>query len=355
MYDQDGGRYVAEFDAAASVPLRESKPYDRKVVYVCAEFKNEFGTSGAGGVQIAATYAHAVAHGDAYKAVRDVSCCATILISVSGPPSRNMSGSATDMEAHIVYVAKILQSIRAAVRTLHDSYEVLSIKPIANSISHAPPHPTPVDEASNRALLSDLRFVDRFDYLGRQYQCADGRIVEEFSRSLFRARLGSNGDGSEVLVKFCFRYGEEAHRLLAAHEPPLAPRLHACVPLLGGVTMVVMDIVPGFEDNVSLDKSAQLPSETMDDIKTALEVLHGAGLVHGDVRRPNVVAVPRGDSGQMGAMLIDFDWAGENGKVLYPSRLNPDVDWAQGAQPGYPIQREHDWEMWRKLKMLVVC
>lgn len=259
------------------------------------------------------------------------------------------------MEARIVYVAKILQSIRAAVRTLHDSYEVFSMKPIANSISHALPHPTPVDEAINRALLSDLRFVDRFDYLGRQYQCADGRIVEEFSRSLFRARLGNNGDGSEVLVKFCFRYGEEAHRLLAAHEPPLAPRLHACVPLLSGVTMVVMDIVPGFEDNVSLDKSAQLPSETMDDVKTALEVLHGAGLVHGDVRRSNVMAVPRGDSGQMGAMLIDFDLAGENGNVLYPSRLNPDVDWAQGAQPGYPIQREHDWEMWRRLKMLVVC
>lgn len=69
MYDQDGGRCVAEFDAAASVPLRESKPYDRKAVYVCAEFKNELGTSGAGGVQIAATYAHAVAHGDAVSAL----------------------------------------------------------------------------------------------------------------------------------------------------------------------------------------------------------------------------------------------------------------------------------------------
>ncbi len=127
------------------------------------------------------------------------------------------------------------------------SYEALSSKPILNSIGHVLPRPTPTDEASYRTLLSNLHFINRFDYLGQQYPLPDGRMFEDFSRALFCAHLDRDGDRSEVLVKFCFRYSGEAHRLLAEHEPPLAPPLRECVPFLGGITMVIMDIIPPFE------------------------------------------------------------------------------------------------------------
>jgi hypothetical protein len=43
------------------------------------------------------------------------------------------------------------------------------------------------------------------------------------------------------VVKFTAQYHPEAHHLLAAEG--LAPVLHACVPVCGGLFMVVMDRV----------------------------------------------------------------------------------------------------------------
>ncbi|OSD07641.1 hypothetical protein PYCCODRAFT_1422288 [Trametes coccinea BRFM310] len=163
--------------------------------------------------------------------------------------------------------------------------------------------------------------------------------------SLFRARL----HGEPVPVKFCFRYGEHAHRVLATHDPPLAPKLHACVPLVGGPIMVIMDIVPGGKTAwKQYGKTQPLPDPVADDIETALAVLGEKGLVHGDVRRPNVMTVQRAD-GKTGGMLIGFDWAGKDGEVCYPSSLK-DVDWQPCVQPAQPIRPAHDWEMWRALK-----
>lgn len=161
--------------------------------------------------------------------------------------------------------------------------------------------------------------------------------------------MGSAADGPEVVVKFCFRYGEAAHRLLADREPPLAPKLHRCVPLLGGVTMVVMDIAPGFDDFETTQVNFKLPSATLADIRTAVAELHSAGLVHGDVRRPNVVAAQRGD-GEIGGMLIDFDWAGEEGRVRYPAALNGGLGWASGVHAGSLIKCAHDDGMVEKLE-----
>ncbi|CDO74292.1 hypothetical protein BN946_scf184699.g1 [Trametes cinnabarina] len=91
----------------------------------------------------------------------------------------------------------------------------------------------------------------------------------------------------------------------------------------------------------------------MEDVKTALEVLHAKRLVHGDIRRPNIIPVRRDPENPVeiitGAMLVDFDWAGEEGKVYYPILLNPDIGWAEGVEGGRAIKAEHDWEMWDML------
>ena len=50
------------------------------------------------------------------------------------------------------------------------------------------------------------------------------------------------------------------------------------------------------------------------EVRRALDPLHNAGLVFGDVRSPNVkVNITTGK-----VKLIDFDWAGVEGQVRYP-------------------------------------
>jgi Ser/Thr protein kinase RdoA (MazF antagonist) len=51
-----------------------------------------------------------------------------------------------------------------------------------------------------------------------------------------------------------------------------------------------------------------------------MQSFHDEGLVHGDLRGPNMVC-----DGER-VMLVDFDWGGEVGKACYPhARLCPDL------------------------------
>ncbi|KAI0816076.1 hypothetical protein BC628DRAFT_1334312, partial [Trametes gibbosa] len=130
----------------------------------------------------------------------------------------------------------------------------------------------------------------------------------------------------------------------------LAPRLvYCCISLLGGVTMVVMDVVHEFATEVTVSHHVPLPSGTtgMDGIKTALEILHDAGLVHWDLRRLNLVAVERGD-GRMGAMLLDFDWVDEEGQVCYPATMDDEIVRAPGAEAAGPIKYLYDLQMYKQ-------
>jgi hypothetical protein len=41
-------------------------------------------------------------------------------------------------------------------------------------------------------------------------------------------------------------------------------------------------------------------------------------------------------------VMIDFDWAGKEGQVLYPPFLNPDIPRPAGVQSGKLIKKQHD-------------
>ena len=47
------------------------------------------------------------------------------------------------------------------------------------------------------------------------------------------------------------------------------------------------------------------------DIRRAMDLLHEKNLVFGDLRPPNILI--KGDT----ALLVDFDWCGEEGKGKY--------------------------------------
>jgi hypothetical protein len=171
-------------------------------------------------------------------------------------------------------------------------------------------------------------------------------------RAIWRGKLGD----TDMIVKFCETYGAEPHRLLA--DAGLAPRLHHFGRIEGGLYIAVMDFVQGVDahkyfQQVRMDiyVEVELPDGVREDVTAAIKILHDAGFVLGDPRRPNVIVI-EGELGTDGnwetrGMLIDFDWAGIYGQATYPPVLNGDIEWACGVGGGGLIEKEHDLFMLR--------
>ncbi|CDO74380.1 hypothetical protein BN946_scf184816.g3 [Trametes cinnabarina] len=281
-------------------------------MYAYAEIKNELGLDGMCEVQVAATYQWAIA-----------------LLEVGFSPFVDFIflGGDPDAEDRIERVAKIFVEVRNALEELKVWYQAM----LANPIEHCCPHSS--------------------SWIASTTQVAVARAGSPSSSSTSAHPSSAQGYTANQCPSSSASATEST--LTASSRrmtPPLAPKLHACVPLVGGPIMVVMDIVPGGKTAwKQYGKTQPLPDPAADDIETALAVLGEKGLVHGDVRRPNVMTVQRAD-GKTGGMLIGFDWAGKDGEVCYPSSLKKDVDWQPCVQPAQPIRPAHDWEMWRALK-----
>lgn len=123
---------------------------------------------------------------------------------------------------------------------------------------------------------------------------------------------------------------------------------------------------------------AAVPRPVYDDVQRALKLLHDTGMVHGDIRHPNIVVadvVPaaRGNveaedqaegegyvevegqgEGEVDDMcartrIIEFDRAGKLGEVRYPPGLSGMITWAKGVNDCELIKPEHDIFMLGKL------
>jgi hypothetical protein len=237
-------------------------------------------------------------------------------------------------------VAKIFYVVARAIRTLREYYHFLH--PRDQREPHTLlPNPTYLP---NSPLVGSLVFQNRVDFPRIN---SDGKSSSNYRRSIFLAEY----DEQPVLVKFCESYSEDAHRTLA--DLGLAPVLHFCSLVIGDIFMVVMDRVNS-RDAYDEFRDRDLPSTVLNDVKLALERLHDAGLVYGDVRRPNIMVYKSQEKGEeWRGLLIDFDWAGPVGKAKYPAMLNKsgDINWADGVAPGAEIKKEHDLDMFEKLNL----
>ncbi|GJJ14692.1 hypothetical protein Clacol_008959 [Clathrus columnatus] len=205
------------------------------------------------------------------------------------------------------------------------------------------PQPTPRLGGPGQPI-NGIQFRERLHYSGRQ--------SGDFRQSLFLAYY----EGQLVVVKFTERYHEQAHRMLA--DVGLAPKLYGCYHLIGGGFMVVMDYVQG-QDAHHRFENTNLPLTILSDIQHAVTILHSVGLVYGDLRRVNIMTVPKpaakGDGMAVdfneGGILIDFDWVGRDGQDHYPALLNDtgEIDWAEGVLPGGVMRKQHDVDMLKKL------
>jgi hypothetical protein len=228
-------------------------------------------------------------------------------------------------------VAKVFEAVARAVKSLKGYYYNLHVRKQPEFRSPSPTY------LPNSPLIGDLEFKSRV-------------LFEEkanYRRSLFHANYG----GKAVLVKFCETYSESAHRILAAEG--LAPAIHYSSQISGGAFMAVMDLVQG-RDAYHEFKYRDLPPTVLEDIRLALKTLHDAGLVFGDVRRPNIMVVKtRNQHGndEWRARLVDFDWSGPVGDARYPPTLNKDIRWARGVGAAHMIEKQHDLEMLERLRL----
>ena len=220
-------------------------------------------------------------------------------------------------------LVRVFTAVKFAVQSLRNQYGALT-PDTSTSISASPsrllPSPMPLDEAS-QVIVKAVRFISQPN---KHY-------------FVFR---GSYND-KDVLIKFCDKYCEDAHKLLASQDPPLAPRLHFCEQISGGSVMVVMDYI----ETLEVEEQGSLRSTIRQAVSKAKDLLHSRGLVHGDLRIPNILV----DRYTHRVMLCDFDWAGREGEARYPYGLNPSIAWPVSPADGLLIKREYDDIMFESL------
>ena len=78
-------------------------------------------------------------------------------------------------------------------------------------------------------------------------------------------------------------------------------------------------------------------------------MLHGQNYVYGDFRGPNVVVFVD-KNGDEFAKLLDFDWGGQEGIVVYSANINIEIGWHAEVCPGELIHREHNEFMLQHLE-----
>jgi len=107
--------------------------------------------------------------------------------------------------------------------------------------------------------------------------------------------------------------------------------------IMGNVFMVVTDLVDGRNAYYEF-RSCDLPSTVLDDVKLAVEKLHEAEVVHGDIRGFNIMVVKSRGKGEeeWRGLLMDFDGrdVGEAGGI--PCNAE------EGVAPVGEIEKKHD-------------
>ena len=246
---------------------------------------------------------------------------------------------------NVLRVARTFMAVNKCTERLRNLYAKLQ-----KSVYTVPPAkiiwPNPTNYPSESA--KEVQGVELFAKVDRVLGTPINQapIDEDNKRhSIYLARMSTEGGTTVVLVKFAVRYNAIAHRLLADHNPPLAPALYSCQRVIGDMFMVVMQYIPKSEGTSLFALSPPPPAlETIRrDVSQALELLHGEGLVFGDLRELNVLYLPEKDR----ALLIDFDGAGEDGKDRYSTCLNPEV--GLGVDRFQIMEKSHDVENLERL------
>ncbi|RPD68890.1 hypothetical protein L226DRAFT_617244 [Lentinus tigrinus ALCF2SS1-7] len=407
---------------------------DKGVPYGVIEVRNEVGFGGDASLKAQLSYTRMVTEDkEETERVRKACNCPAVLIGIMGDIIEigiavYTDGTYTDcvfssgrvrlgfgQNAQVLRLARAFKAVKLALADLRKFYErlrqqivqgqgqgqvqvqphwysrpVSTWRPGSTSARRHVLFPKPTPEPSWEGRMPAVTFTHRMSSTGKLFLLASTREerrsglyvgtmpvtgTEDASRGAAGEEPPSTREEVEVVVKFTEQYNEDAHRLLAAAG--LAPALHACVPVCGGVKMVVMERVKGERAEQRCYTHGRygaygrwepvvVPQTVYEDVRRAVELLHGAGWVFGKLNLENIlcvtvpVTVPAtatGDeaaaaTGRVGAMLVNFDWAGRADEAWYPTALHDSGFWAPGVERGRIMRKEHDLYMLEKIKAL---
>lgn len=182
--------------------------------------------------------------------------------------------------------------------------------------------------------------------------------------------LATNQQKQQCIVKFTQTYGTEAHKAWAAAG--LAPKLLEEHLVAGMWHQVVMEYLPPELPDASgwltmrylmqpveeqlknapqqLVLAPQKMPHLIQQAKQLLDDAHavsvsGLPAVHGDARPENIM-VHVLEQEVLQLKLIDMDWAGAAGRVVYPVLLNTkNIAWPEGVGPGKVLEQKHDRDL----------
>ncbi|KAJ6468738.1 hypothetical protein C8R45DRAFT_1017459 [Mycena sanguinolenta] len=280
-------------------------------------------------------------------AVRGRCCCPTFLIAFAGPWLAILGAVLTDKcivqrltdfmwlgsgavltdSKQCLRVARVLHSLTRSLGHLRNYYVTLTS---SNDPEPSRFFPSPTSFLSSGASVQFeyLQALER-DAVCVTFLC---RTQEEQPRS--------------IVVKFAQTYCPEAHELLA--QKGLAPQLLYCGPVVHSddapsyqlLKMIVMEYIDG---RTVAQLEGKLPDDFAEQVTKIVSILHNDGYVFGDLRWPNVMVVGKE------IKLIDFDWAGKQGRASYPIHLAHNIDWPPGVTAMGKIEKEHDMYMLKSL------
>jgi hypothetical protein len=295
------------------------------------------------------------------RRIRDACCCPAFLIGIAGPfliisgavfadrfISQHLTeyyflGGTPHLNSRLYEIARVLKTLKLCLNELKTFYGKLlppapTLLPSGGRNQSMNPRSLPGTPSRKIQGPSLFPHFCRFTANGKDFELKYvTRLVPHHSeKAVFKATLQQDGQTHPVVVKFTPTYCARAHEV--AFEMGSAPKLWFCeVAESVGMFVVVMDFVEG--RRVDNDKP-RLPKEVLGPLQSTISALHNAKLVHGDLRGPNVI-VSEGKGGKR-TMLLDFDWAGEEGEVFYPADINMQLTWHGDVKPGALIKREHD-------------
>ncbi len=244
-------------------------------------------------------------------------------------------------------LARRISALKAALGSLDDYYTELEVRPRAfvpsatdrrrqtrsttlrstqgspsSDVFRVYPHPTEFSRHESGERLS-------FTY-----------EAEMDERSLLFK--GKAMDNKRICIKFVRRYGKDVHLWFARRGS--APELIAFETLPGGWYMVVMELLD--TSWILLADMERRPQELKRRIHVDLVELHQQKMVHGDLRDTNIM-VREG----LEFMVLDFDWAGGLGEVMYPPFINKARELGRPADvdDGVLISAQHDLYMLEKM------
>ena len=257
-------------------------------------------------------------------------CVGSIYVSKLLTLDLSLGFRASDNIIRLARIFEVLSDCRKALQRYYG--EVVRLR--SPRLSCLFPCPTPVDTSIELPKLTYRQFFSRAG------QPTSGLVdLGNATTTMYTATLDTD---REVIVKFTARYNEAAHCILA--DAQLAPTLHFCERVIGGLYMVVMDHVVGKSVWQLQEDDTPVPAIVSKRVDNAVRLLHDKDIVFGDLQDPNILYVDSDGS----VALIDLDWAGTDGVSRYPATLNPANAWAEDVFPYGIMHKAHDiWQMER--------